>query len=261
MQEILQKQGMIGGKQMRFRCRKTPINLLSIQVFGAGGSPQLQSKSITPSTSTQHVYPSSRFDGLSQVTVNGDSNLISSNIRKGKSIFGISGVFPNYSSQKTQLKIATTKTSNSLYFKIPNTVDFLNCRITIDRFNATTGGYQLHFEDAFENLFNRMLKAVYLGIDITQQDNMISNRLHGYVYKSRIQYYAESTYYFSTTNAFESNDILMKCIKESDGGISISVPNWTPQADVYNGSTTIDSSLSNITYPWWSNIYIYYGNF
>ena len=91
MQEILQKQGMIGGKQMRFRCRKTPINLLSIQVFGAGGSPQLQSKSITPSTSTQHVYPSSRYDGLSQVTVNGDRNLISSNIKSGTNIFGVTG--------------------------------------------------------------------------------------------------------------------------------------------------------------------------
>ena len=91
MQEILQKQGMVGGKQMRFRCRKTPINLLSIQVFGAGGSPQLQSKSITPSTSTQHVYPSSRYDGLSQVTVNGDSNLISSNIKSGTNIFGVTG--------------------------------------------------------------------------------------------------------------------------------------------------------------------------
>lgn len=105
-----------------------------------------------------------------------------------------------------------------------------------------------------------MLKNVYLGIDITQQDNMISGRLHGYVYKNRIPYYAETTYYFATTNAFSSTDILMECIKESDGGISISVPNWTPKADVYNGSTTIDSSLSNITYPWWSNIYIYYDN-
>ena len=105
-----------------------------------------------------------------------------------------------------------------------------------------------------------MLKNVYLGIDITQQDNAISSRLHGYVYKSRISYYAESTYYFSTNNAFNTNDILMKCIKESDGGISISVPNWTPQADVYNGSTTIDSSLSNITYPWWSSVYIFYDN-
>lgn len=95
MQEILQKQGMIGGKQMRFRCRKTPINLLSIQVFGAGGAPQLQSKTVTPSASTQDVTPSSRYDGLSQVTVNGDSNLVSSNIKNGVNIFGVTG---NYGS-------------------------------------------------------------------------------------------------------------------------------------------------------------------
>lgn len=105
-----------------------------------------------------------------------------------------------------------------------------------------------------------MLKNVYLGIDITQQANMISRRLHGYVYKNKIKYYAETTHYFSTTSVFNPDDVLMECIKESDGGISISVPNWTPQADVYNGSTTIDSSLSNITYPWWSSIYIYYDN-
>lgn len=55
------------------------------------GEPNLQTKTITPSTSTQTVKPDSGYDGLSQVTVNGDSNLVAGNIAEGVSIFGITG--------------------------------------------------------------------------------------------------------------------------------------------------------------------------
>lgn len=64
---------------------------MSIQVFSARSSPQLQSKTITPSVSTQYVIPSTGYDGLSQVTVNGSSNLVSSNIKNGVNIFGVTG--------------------------------------------------------------------------------------------------------------------------------------------------------------------------
>ena len=64
---------------------------MSVQVFGARSSPQLQTKSITPSANTQYVTPSIGYDGLSQVTVNGDNNLVSSNIKSRTSIFGING--------------------------------------------------------------------------------------------------------------------------------------------------------------------------
>lgn len=66
---------------------------MSVQVFDARSSPQLQTKTITPSASTQHVTPSTGYDGLSQVIINGDSNLISQNIKSGVSIFGVTGTF------------------------------------------------------------------------------------------------------------------------------------------------------------------------
>lgn len=54
-------------------------------------TPNLQTKSVTPSTSTQTITPSSGYCGLGTVSVSGDSNLISSNIKNGISIFGVSG--------------------------------------------------------------------------------------------------------------------------------------------------------------------------
>lgn len=54
-------------------------------------TPRNQSKTVTPKASSQTVKPDSGYDGLSQVTVNGDSDLKAANIKKGTSIFGITG--------------------------------------------------------------------------------------------------------------------------------------------------------------------------
>ena len=56
-------------------------------------SPVLQEKTITPETLPTVIGADEGYDGLSQVTVNPDTNLKPTNIRSGKTIFGVNGTF------------------------------------------------------------------------------------------------------------------------------------------------------------------------
>lgn len=53
--------------------------------------PKLQVKTATPTKNNVAITPDTGYDGLSKVTVEGDSNLVSSNIKKNVSIFGVTG--------------------------------------------------------------------------------------------------------------------------------------------------------------------------
>lgn len=56
-------------------------------------SPVLQEKTVTPQTLPVVIGADEGYTGLSQVTVNPDTNLKAENIRSGKTIFGVEGVF------------------------------------------------------------------------------------------------------------------------------------------------------------------------
>lgn len=80
---------------------------MSIQVFGSGVSANLTTTTIIPKASTQTYSPSSSYDGYSSVTVNGDSNLISSNIVSRKSIFGVNGSYSSILTNKSLTQVLT----------------------------------------------------------------------------------------------------------------------------------------------------------
>lgn len=117
---------------------------------GGGGTPTLQSKTATPTTSQQTIQPDEGYDGLSSVTVNaisptksaetftpttsdqtiaadrwltgaqtikGDANLVAGNIKKDVSIFSVVGTYEGSGSSaytliaEDELVVSTTSTS------------------------------------------------------------------------------------------------------------------------------------------------------
>ena len=88
-------------------------------------SPVLQEKTITPETLPTVVGADEGYTGLSQVTVNPDTNLKAENIRSGKTIFGVGGSFvgePQFTDDIDITAIGSVSTAYPIFVPVIGTL-------------------------------------------------------------------------------------------------------------------------------------------
>ena len=82
----------------------------------AGSTINNQNKTVTPSASQQTITADSGYTGLGTVTVDGDEDLVASNIKKNVSIFGVTGTYEAGGSSPTIQSLTVTPSESQQTF-------------------------------------------------------------------------------------------------------------------------------------------------
>lgn len=96
---------------------KNGVTILGVTGSYAGGSPNLQNKSVSPSTSQQTVQADNGYDGLDTVTVGAvtssiDNNIQAGNIKKDVVILGVTGSYEGGSTPVLESKTVSPNFSS-----------------------------------------------------------------------------------------------------------------------------------------------------
>lgn len=166
---------------------------MSIEVLsGGGGSPNLQTKYAYPSKAAQAIEADDGYDGLARVLMSGDNNLVAANIKKGVSIFNVTGtaltlwtqLFDDDDGVKTQASVTmygTVSEMNAVYIRITERVTqngvtnavwtFYSDAFTTGAFPGTLGGTRTLHGTLYQAVNGVIVGSNWTGASIKLQVN------------------------------------------------------------------------------------------
>ena len=129
---------------------------------------KLQSKTVTPTAAGLTVLPDAGFDGLSEVVVAGDSDLVASNIKSGVNIFGVAGEYlPN-------MKLLATSSQDGGVTQKEFTFTFTGMPMVVVRSNYIQNSYKVsHIAIKLDSGVEYLYDNSYTRLSITMQKNKV----------------------------------------------------------------------------------------